>query len=211
MKPARLSRISSLVILGTLVASCATPPPPPPPPPAPPPVDYVVLLPDVDGTVGKVIIKGKQGDQTLEAAGTGAPLNGATPPAEVPQDQLIRDFGAAIGARPTVPDRFLLYFETGGARLTSESQALIPAILQKAAAREAADISVIGHTDTAGNAAANTALGYQRATTIANLLRQRGLQPAVLTIESHGESNLLVTTPDETPEPRNRRVEITIR
>lgn len=211
MNRARLSQLSTLMVLSTLVASCATPPPPPPPAPPPPPVDYVVLLPDVDGTVGKVIIKGKQGDQTLEAAGTGAALNGATPPAEVPQEQLVRDFGAALGARPVVPDRFLLYFETGGARLTAESQALIPTILQKAAAREAADISVIGHTDTAGNAAANTALGYQRATTIANLLRQRGLQPAALTIESHGESNLLVATPDETPEPRNRRVEITIR
>jgi len=30
-------------------------------------------------------------------------------------------------------------------------------------------------------------------------------------VESHGKRNLLVPTPDETPEPRNRRVEITIR
>ena len=32
-----------------------------------------------------------------------------------------------------------------------------------------------------------------------------------LAIESHGERNLLVPTPDDTAEPGNRRVEITLR
>jgi outer membrane protein OmpA-like peptidoglycan-associated protein len=169
------------------------------------------LLPDADGSVGKVLIKGKDGEQTLTMAGTGAALNGASAPAEVPPEQLIRDFGAALGARPQAPDRFFLYFESGGARLTAESQALVATILQKAATRVSADVSVVGHTDTAGPSAANVTLAYQRAATIATLLRQRGLLPATLAIESHGESNLLVATPDETPEPRNRRVEITIR
>ena len=30
-------------------------------------------------------------------------------------------------------------------------------------------------------------------------------------VTSHGEGNLLVKTPDNTPEPANRRVEITVR
>ncbi|MBP8019225.1 MAG: OmpA family protein [Hylemonella sp.] len=107
--------------------------------------------------------------------------------------------------------RYDLYFETGGSRLTAASQALITTILTKIAERENPDVSVVGHSDTVGKAEANAVLAYQRATAIANLLREKGMQAATLSIESHGESNLLIPTPDETPEPRNRRVEITIR
>ena len=95
--------------------------------------------------------------------------------------------------------------------------------LAKAAAREIAkamaalvgraapDISIIGHTDTLGSAEANEMLGLQRAQLIAKLLAAAGLTVADLTVDTHGEFNLQVKTADETPEPRNRRVEITIR
>ena len=116
-----------------------------------------------------------------------------------------------MAASPHLPVRYYLYFETGGARLTAESQALIATVLTKIAERDNPDVSVIGHSDTVGKAEANAVLAYQRASTIANLLREKGMQAATLSIESHGESNLLVPTPDEAPEPRNRRVEITIR
>ena len=72
-------------------------------------------------------------------------------------------------------------------------------------------MSVIGHTDTVGKAEANETLALTRAGTIAEQLRQLGLQNMVITVESHGERNLLIPTPDDTPEPRNRRVEITLR
>jgi len=38
-----------------------------------------------------------------------------------------------------------------------------------------------------------------------------GLPDVPLSVESHGERNLLVATPDETDEPRNRCVEVTLR
>jgi adhesin transport system outer membrane protein len=70
---------------------------------------------------------------------------------------------------------------------------------------------VVGHSDTQGAAQANEALALQRAGAIAEQLRQLGLQGTTIVVESHGERNLLVATPDDTPEPRNRRVEITLR
>lgn len=196
----------SVALLGVL-AGCSTPPPKPPPRP----FDYVVLLPNVDGTVGKVLVKGNKGEQILDVAQNGASLNGDTAAFAVSTEQLQKVFGPAMAARPVLPEQFYLYFESGGANLTPASLALIPTILERAQARASADVSVIGHTDTAGKADANASLAYRRANSIATLLRERGLQPATLTIESHGESNLLVPTPDETAEPRNRRVEITIR
>ena len=172
---------------------------------------YVVLLRDPDGNAGKVIVQTPQGEQTLTEVFKGAALDGKREPFFVMQDQLQRDFGAALAAMPLPPERFLLYFESGGAVLTAQSKAELQRVLERTRARPSPDISVIGHTDTVGPADRNKVLGLQRATAMAEQLRQLGLQNTTISVESHGEGNLLVPTPDGTAEERNRRVEITIR
>lgn len=184
--------------VSTLLGACAGP------------GSYVALLPSPDGSVGQVTVTGAQGAQTLTQANTGAALNGGKPPFAVSAEQLQRDFGAAMAARPALPEQFMLYFERGS-ELTAESKALLDQVLARAKARTSVDISVIGHTDTQGKAEANEALALQRANAMAARLRELGLANAVLVVESHGERNLLIKTPDEVAEPRNRRVEITLR
>ena len=44
-----------------------------------------------------------------------------------------------------------------------------------------------------------------------SILQGKGIDPSVLDITSHGKDNPLVPTGDQVPEPRNRRVEITVR
>jgi peptidoglycan-associated lipoprotein len=73
------------------------------------------------------------------------------------------------------------------------------------------EVLVVGHTDTMGTPRANIDLGLVRANSVRTILVQVGLDPATVETRSHGESDLLVKTPDETPEPRNRRVEISVR
>lgn len=175
------------------------------------PQSYVALLPSPDGSLGKVVVQGQRGEQVLTKAQQGTLLDGSKPPFDVSNEQLQRDFGAAMKARPAVPEQFLLYFETGGSELTAESKALLQRIVQSAQARPSVDMSVIGHSDTQGAADANVALALARATAIAEQLRGLGLSSTTMAIESHGERNLLVPTPDETAEPRNRRVEISLR
>ena len=194
--------IQRLVLTGlacALLAACAGP------------QSYVALIPSPDGSLGKVVVKGQQGEQLLTRARQGALLDGSKPPFDVSEEQLQRDFGAAMRARPAIPEQFLLYFETGGSELTAESKALLQRIVQTALARPSVDMSVIGHSDTQGTADTNEALALARATAIAEQLRGLGLANTTMAIESHGERNLLVPTPDETAEPRNRRVEITLR
>lgn len=175
------------------------------------PVSYAALLENPDGSTGRIVIAGKQGEQTLDRPKTAAPLHGAQAPAPISDEQLQRDFGAAMAARPLSPARYLLYFESGGAVLTAESAALLAKIVTDAAQRPGVDVSIIGHSDTVGKADANTELALRRAQVVTDLLKEKGLQAAALSVESHGEANLLVKTPDETPEPRNRRVEVSIR
>lgn len=175
------------------------------------PKSYVVLLDSPDGTTGQVVVKGSKGEQVIDKARQGAPLDGTAPPTPVDEVKFKKDFSEAMAARPAMPDHFLLYFESGGTRLTAESTAMLGKIIEAASKRPAVDISVIGHTDTAGKAELNESLALKRANEVAVMLKDKGLKVHALTVESHGERNLLVKTPDETPEPRNRRVEISIR
>ena len=172
---------------------------------------YVVLLESPDGTTGQVVVTGNKGQQVINKARQGVPLDGATQPAPVDEAKFTKDFSEAMAARPALPDHFLLYFETGGTRLTGESVAMLEKIIVAAGKRPAVDMSVIGHTDTFGKAEVNEALARNRAKTVADMLKSKGLKVHALSVESHGERNLLIKTPDEAPEPRNRRVEISIR
>ena len=95
--------------------------------------------------------------------------------------------------------------------LTDESRALLPQILQAVRNRPFPDVAVVGHTDTTGTNAGNYELGLRRANAIRGRLLEAGIDAALIEVSSHGESDLLVKTADGVPEPRNRRVEITVR
>ena len=70
---------------------------------------------------------------------------------------------------------------------------------------------VTGHTDTMGTNRANFDLGLKRAMMVRNLLVSAGLEASQIQVTSLGETDLLVHTSDNTPEPRNRRVDIVVR
>lgn len=194
------------ITVAVLLAGCAAPPPP-----LPKPVSYVVLLENPGGGTGRVIVTGNKGEQTISTANTGANLDGSQAAAPVDAARFEKDFGTTLAARPMLPAQYFLYFETGGVNLTPESQALLQTIIADVTKRPAADVSIIGHTDTVGKADINEGIALKRAQSISELLKQRGMQPFALTVASHGKRNLLIPTPDETPEPRNRRVEVSVR
>lgn len=199
MNPLKISIQTVLVLaLAALLNACAGP------------RSYVALLTSPDGTLGKVTVTSPQGSQVLTQDHTAAALDGKAPPFKVTPEQIQKDFGAALAARPALPEQFLLYFAQGS-ELTAESKQVLVRLLERAKTRTSLDISVIGHTDTQGASAANQTLALERANAMAEQLRSLGLEGAVMVVESHGERNLLVPTADEVAEPRNRRVEITLR
>jgi OOP family OmpA-OmpF porin len=67
---------------------------------------------------------------------------------------------------------------------------------------------VWGFTDTVGTPEYNQGLSERRANAVADYLEGRGVSRERMVIQGFGETNLAVETPDQTPEPRNRRVEI---
>ena len=77
--------------------------------------------------------------------------------------------------------------------------------------RSGRSLMLCGHTDTVGEPAVNIALGIKRGMVVRDLLVRAGVDSSLIEVTSHGESALLVPTADGTPEPRNRRVEISVR
>jgi peptidoglycan-associated lipoprotein len=88
---------------------------------------------------------------------------------------------------------------------------LMPEILEAIKSQQSNYVSVIGHTDSVAPIQYNRRLSLQRAKSVADILVSGGVDRAIIEIESYGKEKLLIETPDGVAEPRNRRVEITIR
>jgi outer membrane protein OmpA-like peptidoglycan-associated protein len=173
-----------------------------------------VLLPDQDGKVGSIEVVNDQGSLVVDKPGEGAVVAGSGKPQAAPamsEAEIKATFGAALAAEPLQPQSFLLYFKTDSFELTNGSAALLQPILEAINKTQSRDISVIGHTDRAGSKEYNFTLSTKRAESVRDLLVERGVDPAIIRVSSHGEGNPLVPTADNVKEPKNRRVEVVIR
>jgi outer membrane protein OmpA-like peptidoglycan-associated protein len=174
----------------------------------------IVLLPDPEtGTTGRARVSNEFGSADLAAprAGTRTADGSPGPVKTISETDVTRLFGAALAALPPASRHFTLHFKFESGALTDESTALVPTILEAVKALSVPEVVVVGHTDTMGDSKANVALGLKRAMTVRSILVKAGLALSTVEATSHGEADLLVKTPDNTPEPRNRRVEITVR
>jgi outer membrane protein OmpA-like peptidoglycan-associated protein len=175
----------------------------------------IILLPDSEtGSTGRAAVSNAAGSRDLarERDATLATANRPPGPvATLSEAEVDRLFGEALSALPPTAQRFTLYFQFESDELTAESRALMSEILSTVKQRFMPEVAVVGHTDTMGTISANAQLGLKRATTVRNLLVAAGLNRSLIDVISHGEAEPLVRTADETPEPRNRRVEIAVR
>jgi len=175
----------------------------------------VVLLPDPETAAPSTVTVTSRGETvTLDAPRESTTVPPNRPPAApvtIEEAEIQRQFGTVLADLPPSPQHFSLYFRTESSELADESRAVLPDVIRAAAGRKVPEVTVIGHTDTTGSARNNYKLGLERAQMVRALLLKAGLDAALIEVESHGEADLLRKTPDNTPEPRNRRVEITIR
>jgi outer membrane protein OmpA-like peptidoglycan-associated protein len=129
----------------------------------------------------------------------------------MPEKEVAAAVGAALKTLPKAPVRYILYFRHDSAELTAESRSRLNEVMRATRARAPVDVSVVGHTDTVGDKPYNYQLSLKRAKAVAALLAAEGLDPSIVEIASHGKDNPLIPTGDQVSEPRNRRVEVTVR
>jgi outer membrane protein OmpA-like peptidoglycan-associated protein len=179
----------------------------------PPSPDLVVILPARDGAVGAVTVKHGTEERTLERAQEAARISGAgrLEVGQVTEREIREVFGAALDAQPARPVLFRLFFVFGTDALTPESMQVLSQVSGEVARRPAAEVIVIGHTDRVGSDQQNDALSLQRAERIRQELVGLGIATERIQTVGRGEREPLVPTDDEVAEPRNRRVEITVR
>jgi outer membrane protein OmpA-like peptidoglycan-associated protein len=122
---------------------------------------------------------------------------------------------AAAAARETTTDApsvsITVTFSTGSAALTPEAEKALAPLGRALASAELAPyrFRIEGHTDSVGNAAVNQALSERRAASVRqHLMRVYGVDTARLVAVGFGSSQLLVPTPPQVAEARNRRVQV---
>jgi outer membrane protein OmpA-like peptidoglycan-associated protein len=195
-----MNKTGWLAILLILLAGCACK------------ESLIVLTPDAGGQVGAIQLKHDGENVVLEEEGKALLIadssSGLVPVSEAETQDLFRD---ALSAQPLAPQSYLLYFKFGTENLTAESRHLIDAILKSIQERDSQDISVVGHTDRAGDHEYNLALALKRATSVRDLLVEQGVPADFIQLSSHGEGNPLVPTADNVAEAKNRRVEVMVR
>jgi len=191
-----------LVLLGLLMFGCA-------------PTTQVVLLPDPDGKVGILEVSNVKGTQTLNQAWQAtesASMDRTPSKPEILEETKVRQvFQEALAAEPIPPASFIIYFRMDRATLSPESLSLLTKVMEAIQVRKSTDIIVSGHTDAVGSGEYNRRLSLRRARAVADILVAGGIDRENIHVTYHGKGNPLVPTPDGVPEPRNRRVEITVR
>jgi outer membrane protein OmpA-like peptidoglycan-associated protein len=189
----------ALLALPPLLAACATA------------GGSVTLLPGEPGvnTGAVAVFDPKSGAETgsLTAANTQAALGGKflAKPADPAR------YAALTDALPPPAARYTLYFVEGTTKLTPESEPELKKVFAELAKRPGAEVQITGHTDTVGSEGDNDMLSLKRAREIREALIAQGLSPTISRAVGRGERELLMPTPDNTTEPRNRRVEIIVR
>lgn len=203
------SLAGSLAVAVVLTSGCAARPVL-----APTRNDLYVVLPDREGKAGAVTVTTPGARQeVLDRPFAGARISepGRLETTAVPAEEVRQIFDATLDALPLRPVSFILYFHEGTDVLTPDSRQAVAGVFAEVARRPAAEVIVIGHTDRVGTMQSNDALSLQRAERVRTELVTLGAEAGRIEIAGRGERELLVPTEDDVPEPRNRRVEITIR
>jgi peptidoglycan-associated lipoprotein len=171
----------------------------------------VVLLDS--GKPSAVTIRNDAGVKRLERPGEAVELSGrdsVAKPIAVSRAEIDQEWGAAIAAHPPTPVTTIVYFAFDSDELTEASRAVLPDILTLIKERPAPEISLVGYTDRSGEGEYNYELGLRRAKAVRAAIEAIGVKKKAIDVDSYGAANPLVRS--RSPyEPRNRRVEITIR
>lgn len=175
--------------------------------------ERVILLPGQgDAPTGALSVKAAKGEVLLAEPYAQADVVGGQPQRLTSSAAAVQQaYGGLLAMQPPRPQAFTLRFETGGDRLTAESQPVLDQLLAALAANPAADLVITGHTDRVGSVELNDRLSLQRAQSVRDRLVAAGAAVHRIGVAGRGEREPAVATEDEVAEPRNRRVEIKLR
>lgn len=113
-------------------------------------------------------------------------------------------------ATPTPTVSYMVFFDWASAKLTDQAVSTIQEAATVFKSKQGARITAGGFTDTTGSAEANMALSKRRVDAVKAELVKDGVPADAISTTANGETNLLVATPDNVNDQRNRRVYLVI-
>lgn len=119
-------------------------------------------------------------------------------------------------AKPVVavlpPKSFQVYFDLNRSNITATAAKTIAEAVAEAKIRRSAVIHLVGHADNSGpkGSVYNQELSTKRANAVKAVMVKKGIDATTVATDAKGDTALLVQTPADTRELKNRRVEIIV-
>jgi outer membrane protein OmpA-like peptidoglycan-associated protein len=173
-----------------------------------------VVLPNADGRDGAGAITVSRGSAatTLDQPYAAAELrDGETTSIAMDAAQTGVIFQQALAARPALPSHFRLNFLLDSDQMTPESAVAYPSVVADIKKRQVYEVELIGYTDRLADEGYNKRLSIERAAAVRRALVRDGVDQNAVAVLGRGETEPLIPTARNVGEPRNRRVEISIR
>jgi outer membrane protein OmpA-like peptidoglycan-associated protein len=175
--------------------------------------DRIVLLPNEDGAPSTITVTNSAGAAVIDHPGAAVAVARPTcAPAALTLSEadINKDWADALAFQPPRPAVLRLYFLLDTTELTPDSRAELPRLLDLIRQRPSPEVVIAGHTDRSGDPRYNEELGLRRADAVRRAIEAIGVPPDLITVTSYGSGDPLIPT-SRPYEPRNRRVEITVR
>ena len=113
-------------------------------------------------------------------------------------------------APPPPAKSWMVFFDTNSTTLSQQGSMTVTEAANVAKSMANSRVGVTGFTDTDGSPAYNQQLSVRRADAVRKALVSNGIAPQAITVNGAGESGLLIETPDQTKNEKNRRVQIVV-
>jgi outer membrane protein OmpA-like peptidoglycan-associated protein len=199
-------KLSICLALAALCAGCATAPKHVAP-------ELFAVVPGADGHVGAIVVHSGGDTRVIDTAYGAERIasDGTRETSRLTPAEIRETFDTTLAALPGKPTSFVLYFLEARDELTAESKVEMEKVFTELRRRPLPDIMVIGHTDSVGSMTSNDRLSLARAERMRELMIGLGIPAERIQAAGRGKRELLVPTEDNVSEPRNRRVEISVR
>jgi len=132
------------------------------------------------------------------------------------KNELKRRFGKVLDTLPPKVPRFFLYFKPNTMDLAHASQKRIGEVITSILDNSPCNVDIIGHTDTVGLKKVNIETSLKQAHNVQVILKAKILNALqdkkyiTLRTKGYGEEDLLIPTPNNYAEEKNRNVEVVI-
>ena len=169
----------------------------------------IILLPDEDGKVGRVVVTSDKGGEVKLDKAYSASLDDCDKVAPGEVDPV--SYKAAVTKLPIAARLYRINFVLGKDEMLPQSGAIFKSLLEDYRKTGAPEVTIIGHADKIGNPAMNLELSQRRAKAVYNMLtKDGGVAAADIEQAWRGDREPLPGTEAAKSEPRNRRVDVKI-